>query len=85
MTVLVVFTKLLDSTIILLHTQLWVLDYIQEEDELRRQKRSSRKSLPLSESEFDPGIHGDKHLPVIQNLQRSATPPHLEDIKEGTL
>ena len=64
-------------------TQLWVLDYIQEEEELSRRKGSSRKSLPLSESDIDPGIHGDKHLPVIQNMQRSTTPPPLEDIKEG--
>lgn len=66
-----------------LHTQLWVLDYVKEEDELRRRKSSSRRSMALSESDFDPGIHGDRHLPVVQNLKRSASPPPLVDIKEG--
>lgn len=61
--------------------QLWVLEYIQEEEELRR-KRLSRKSPTLSESEFDPAVHGDRHLPVVQNLRRSLTPPTLIDIKE---
>ena len=37
----------------------------------------------MSESDIDPGVHGDKHLPMIQNMQRSITPPPLEDIKEG--
>lgn len=61
--------------------QLWVLQYIQEEEELRRRK-SSRKSATLSESEFDPTVHGDRHLPVVQNLRRSLTPPSLTNIKE---
>ena len=61
--------------------QLWVLEYIQEEEELRR-RRSSRKSSTLSEGEFDPVVHGDRHLPVVQNLRRSMTPPTLADIKE---
>ena len=61
--------------------QLWVLEYIQEEEELKRQ-RLSRKSSNLSEGEFDPAIHGDRHLPVVQRLRRSLTPPTLADIKE---
>lgn len=61
--------------------QLWVLEYIQEEEELKR-RRLSRKSSTLSESEFDPALHGDRHLPVVQNLRRSITPPTLADIKE---
>ena len=64
--------------------QLWVLEYVQEEEELRRRKSSSRRSLTLSESDFDPAVHGDRHLPVVQSLRRSITPPTLPDIIEGT-
>ena len=60
-----------------------MLDYVEEEEELKRRKSSSRKSATLSESDFDPVIHGDKHLPVIQSLKRSASPPALAEIKEG--
>ena len=63
--------------------QLWALDYVEEEEELRRRKSSSRRGLALSDSDFDPTIHGDKHLPVVQNLKRSASPPALQGIKEG--
>lgn len=62
---------------------MWVLEYVQEEEELRRRKSSSRRSLALSENEFDPVVHGDRHFPMVQNLRRSVTPP-LEDIVEGT-
>ena len=61
--------------------QLWVLEYIQEEEELKR-RRLSRKSSTVSENEFDSAVHGDRHLPVVQNLRRSVTPPTLADIKE---
>jgi hypothetical protein len=61
--------------------QLWVLEYIQEEEELKR-RRLSRKSSNLSDSEFDPAVHGDRHLSVVQRLRRSLTPPTLSDIKE---
>lgn len=61
--------------------QLWVLEYVREEDELKR-RRLSRKSSNFSEGEFDPAVHGDRHLPVVQHLRRSLTPPTLADIKE---